>query len=263
MTILDNIIRHKKTEVAKQKKLCPYSYLEKSSFFKNPNNSLVKRLRTSKSGIIAEYKKRSPSKPEINSSASITEVTKGYETAGVCGISILTDRKYFGGSLKDLNLARKTTKLPVLRKDFIIDVYQIVEAKANGADLILLIASVLTKKQIKVFSDFAKSLGLEVLLEIHSLDELEESIVPSVDIVGVNNRNLKSFKVNLNTSRELSDKIPKDFVKISESGIDKASSVINLKDFGYQGFLVGENFMKTDNPGKSAREFIKNIEDEV
>ena len=262
MKILDDIIRHKKKEVIKQKKLFPYTFLEKSSFFKNPTNSLVKRLIKSRSGIIAEHKRRSPSKPNINSNLSITEVIKGYENAGVCGISILTEKKYFGGLLEDLNLARKISKLPLLRKDFIIDLYQIVEAKANGADLILLIASVLTKKQIKVFSDFAKSLGLEVLLEIHSLNELEESTIPSIDIIGVNNRNLKTLEVNLDRSRELSDKIPKDFVKISESGISKVSSVIDLKKFGYQGFLVGENFMKTNDPGKSAREFIKNIEDE-
>ena len=177
-------------------------------------------------------------------------------------MSILTDKKFFSGSLKDLKEARNITKLPILRKDFIIDIYQIVEAKAYGADLILLIAAALSNKEIKVFSDFAKKLNLEVLLEIHSINELKNSLTTSIDIVGVNNRNLKTFEVDINISKELSDQIPNDFIKISESGINKPSSVVELKKYGYKGFLVGENFMKTNDPGESASRFIKKIENE-
>ena len=259
MTILEEIISYKKREVLKQKKLFPYNYLEKSTFFKNPSKSLVKILKKSDSGIIAEHKRSSPSKKEINNNIQINEVIKGYDKAGVCGMSILTDKKFFSGSLKDLKEARNITKLPILRKDFIIDIYQIVEAKAYGADLILLIAAALS---IKVFSDFAKKLNLEVLLEIHSINELKNSLTTSIDIVGVNNRNLKTFEVDINISKELSDQIPNDFIKISESGINKPSSVVELKKYGYKGFLVGENFMKTNDPGESASRFIKKIENE-
>lgn len=262
MTILEEIISYKRKEVLKQKQLFPYNYLEKSTFFKNKNTSLVKILKKSESGIIAEHKRSSPSKKEINNNILISKVIKGYNKAGVSGISILTDKKFFSGSLKDLKESRNMTKLPILRKDFIIDIYQIVEAKAYGADLVLLIAAVLSKKEIKVFSDFAKKLNLEVLLEIHNVHELEKSLTPSIDIIGVNNRNLKTFDVDVNISKELSDQIPKDFIKISESGINESSTVIELKKYGYKGFLVGEKFMKTNDPGKSASEFIKKIENE-
>ena len=262
MTILEEIISYKKREVLKQKKLFPYNYLEKSTFFKNKNKSLVEILKKSDSGIIAEHKRSSPSKKEINNNIPINKVIEGYDTAGVCGMSILTDKKFFSGSLKDLQEARNITELPILRKDFIIDIYQIVEAKAYGADLVLLIAAALSNKEIKVFSDFAKKLDLEVLLEIHSINELKNSLTPSIDIVGVNNRNLKTFEVDINISKKLSDQIPKDFIKISESGINKPSSVVELKKYGYKGFLVGENFMKTNDPGKSASKFIKKIKNE-
>jgi len=263
MTILDKIIADKKIEVALRKQLFPVSYWEASPLFGRTTSSLAKALRSSQSGIIAEHKRRSPSKQNINSSLSVTDVAQGYEAAGVCGMSVLTDGKYFGGSLEDLTLARAVTDFPLLRKEFIVDEYQLIEAKAHGADVILLIASVLTRKEIEQLSTTAQSLGLEVLLEVHNLEELEKSIMPSLDLFGVNNRNLKTFEVDLDTSRTLVEKIPSDFVKISESGISNAASIVDLKTYGYQGFLVGENFMKTENPGASAAAFIKTIEDEA
>ena len=178
-------------------------------------------------------------------------------------MSVLTDKKYFGGSLEDLNLSRATSSIPLLRKEFIVDKYQIIESKANGADVILLIAGILSKKQIKEFSLLAKEFGIEVLLEVHNKEELEKSIMPSVDIIGVNNRDLKTFRVNLDNSRKLSEYIPNEFLKISESGIDSAESINNLRSYGFNGFLVGENFMKTKDPGKTALKFIKEIEDEA
>jgi indole-3-glycerol phosphate synthase len=171
-------------------------------------------------------------------------------------MSILTNGKYFGGSLDDLILARASCQLPLLRKEFIIDSYQIIEAKSYGADAILLIAAILTKKEIKQFSELAKSLHLDVFLEVHNKEELQKSIIPSLDMIGVNNRNLKTFEVNLETSKQLSELIPNDFVKVSESGISSVNAIKELQLFGYKGFLIGENFMKTSNPGTSATEFI-------
>jgi indole-3-glycerol phosphate synthase len=147
-----------------------------------------------------------------------------------------------------------------LRKEFIIDEYQIIEAKAHGADAILLIAGILNRTEIFQLSNTAKGFGLEVLLEVHNLKELKKSVMPSIDIIGVNNRNLKTFEVSLDTSRVLIEEIPDDFVKISESGISEVTAIKDLRSHGYQGFLVGENFMKTDNPGEAAHKFIKQIE---
>ena len=260
MTILDNIVKDKRKEVAQQKKLISNKQLEKSSLFERDIISLAHKLRLSNTGIIAEHKRRSPSKSVINDSLNIKDVAKGYENAGVCGMSVLTDRKYFGGSLDDLRLARASCNLPLLRKEFIIDEYQIIEAKSNGADVILLIAAILDKEEIKQFSELAKSLHLDVLLEVHNEDELHKSIMPSLDMLGVNNRNLKTFEVSLETSKALSQMIPDDFVKISESGINSVEAIKELKPFGYQGFLIGENFMKTNNPGACATQFIKALE---
>ncbi|MBT8393941.1 MAG: indole-3-glycerol phosphate synthase TrpC, partial [Bacteroidia bacterium] len=242
-----------------RKNLIPISQLEQSVLFERETISLAQNLRSSKSGIIGEHKRRSPSKSVINHKLNVQDVALGYEKAGVCGMSILTDGKYFGGSLDDLIIARASCNLPLLRKEFIIDDYQILEAKAHGADVILLIAAILTRNEIKQFSELAKSLKLNVLLEVHNEEELHKSIMPSLDMLGVNNRNLKTFDVSLETSKVLSKLIPNDFVKVSESGISSVEAIKELKPFGYKGFLIGENFMKTDNPGKCANEFIKEL----
>ena len=260
MNILDLIITDKKIEVNQRKRIFPSAYWESSPLFERKTKSLVKSLKASNSGIIAEHKRRSPSKQNINSSLSVEKVARGYESAGVCGMSILTDGKYFGGSLDDLTIARAVSDFPLLRKEFIIDEYQIIEAKAFGADAILLIAAILSPQKILSFSKTAKSLGLDVLLEVHNLNELEKSIMPSIDLIGVNNRNLKTFKVSLETSRSLAEEIPAEFIKVSESGISEVASIKKLKAIGYKGFLVGENFMKTDNPGLAAKDFINQLD---
>jgi indole-3-glycerol phosphate synthase len=259
MTILDKIIADKFKEVSLKKSIVPVSILERSTLFDRETSSLSAVLRKSDTGIIAEFKRRSPSKAVINQSASVYDVATGYEKAGVCGMSVLTDGKYFGGSLDDVLLARASVQLPILRKEFIIDEYQIVEAKSYGADVILLIAAVLTRDQIKKLSETAKSLGLDVLLEVHNLEELQKSIMPSLDMLGVNNRNLKTFEVSTDISKELSTHIPDDFVKISESGISSIEAIKDLQPYGYQGFLIGENFMKTEHPGQSALVFIRKL----
>ncbi|MGV8814368.1 MAG: indole-3-glycerol phosphate synthase TrpC [Gelidibacter sp.] len=260
MNILDHIVADKRKEVDLRRSIIPTSQLERSVLFDRDTVSLTERLRNSTSGIIAEHKRRSPSKSVINQTLSVFDVAQGYESAGVCGMSVLTDAKYFGGSLDDLLLARASCQLPLLRKEFIIHPYQILEAKAYGADVILLIASILSKVEIKQFSELAKGLNLEVLLEIHNEDELNKSVMPSLDMIGVNNRNLKTFEVSLETSKHLSSLIPNDFLKISESGISNIEAIKALKPYGYRGFLIGENFMKTDNAGESARTFIKELQ---
>ncbi|PKQ43610.1 indole-3-glycerol phosphate synthase TrpC [Confluentibacter flavum] len=259
MNILDKIVADKRQEVDLKKSLVPVSQLERSVLFERKTTSLAHKLRNSSSGIIAEHKRRSPSKSTINQNLNVQDVAKGYEHAGVCGMSVLTDLKYFGGALDDLILARASCNLPLLRKEFIIDEYQILEAKASGADVILLIAAILTREEIKQYSEFAKSLQLDVLLEVHNEEELDKSIMPSLDMLGVNNRNLKTFEVSLDISKKLSEMIPNEFVKVSESGISNIKAIKELRPFGFQGFLIGENFMKTDNPGKSAMEFINQL----
>ncbi len=259
MNILDQIIADKRSEVLLKKSIIPITQWEQSVLFGRECTSLATALRTSDTGIIAEHKRRSPSKGTIHQGTNVAQVAKGYEDAGACGISVLTDLKYFGGALEDLLLARAAAALPLLRKEFIIDEYQVVEAKAHGADVILLIAAVLTRNDIKTLSELAKSLGMEVLLEVHNQEELENAIMPGLDMLGVNNRDLKTFEVRLDTSTTLSEQIPDDFVKVSESGISSIAAINELKAFGFQGFLIGENFMKTAHPGKSAAEFIQKL----
>lgn len=260
MTILDKIVADKRKEIHYKKSVIPLEQLKKSVLFNRKTHSLSKNLKKSHSGIIAEHKRRSPSKSVINQSLNCFEVVQAYEKSGVCGISVLTDGKYFGGSLDDLLIARANCELPLLRKDFVIDAYQIYEAKAFGADVVLLIASVLTTEEVKQFSALAKELGLEVLLEIHNQEELGKSIFSEIDLLGVNNRNLKTFKVDIENSKNLAHLIPDTFVKISESGISNIKAIKELQPFGFKGFLIGENFMKTNDIEKETQKFIKQIE---
>ena len=259
MTILEKIVAHKHKEVSKRKTIISTKQLERSKLFERSTYSLSTALKNSGTGIIAEHKRRSPSKATINDLLNVGAVAKGYENAGVCGMSVLTDEKYFGGNLDDLLRARKHCDLPLLRKEFIIDPFQIIEAKAYGADVILLIAAILSRDEIKQFSELAKQLHLDVLLEVHNEEELYKSIMPSLDMLGVNNRNLKTFDVSLETSKKLSELIPEDFVKVSESGINSPIDIKTLRPYGYKGFLIGEQFMKTNDPGESAATFIKQI----
>jgi indole-3-glycerol phosphate synthase len=259
MTILDQIIANKHKEVAAKKAAFPTSLLEKSLLFNRDTVSLAAAIRSSETGIIAEHKRRSPSKSVINDKVLVQDVAKGYQLAGISGMSVLTDTNYFGGSLDDLLLARAVASFPLLRKEFIIDPYQIVEAKAYGADAILLIAASLSSEELKDFSTLAKSLNLDVLLEVHNLEELEKSLLPTVDMLGVNNRNLKTFEVSIEISKSLSGIIPKEFVKVSESGISSTATIKELKEYGFDGFLIGETFMKTENPGLSAKLFIEEL----
>ena len=260
MNILDKIVIRKKEEVALAKQKVSVKELEvNSNFNRKPlvfKDFLLDKTRT---GIISEFKRQSPSKGLINGTADVVEVTQAYNSAGASALSILTDKDFFGGKVEDLFQARAVNQIPILRKDFMIDEYQILEAKAWGADLILLIASILTPQQIINFGKLAQSLGLNVLLEVHNLTELEKSICPNLDAIGVNNRNLGNFTVDIQTSFDLVDQIPDEFLKISESAIDNPEVIKELKKVGYNGFLIGENFMKTADPGQAIRDFVAQL----
>lgn len=260
MNILDKIIECKRTEVEKRRQECPVSDLEKRLLFNRTPLSFRKFLKDpERAGIIAEFKKKSPSKGVINDKVLVQDVVRKYDEGGASAISVLTDIDFFGGADKDLTEARMVVDCPILRKDFIIDEYQIVEAKSIGADIILLIAAALTPKRLKELAELTRFLGMEVLLEVHDEMELENHINDFVDVVGVNNRSLKTFEVSLENSKRLSAIIPDKFLKISESGIRNAEDIFELRKYGFDGFLIGENFMKTEDPGKSMQEFVKSI----
>ncbi|SNT36488.1 indole-3-glycerol phosphate synthase [Ekhidna lutea] len=261
MDILSEIVANKRKEVEASKELYPVKLLEKSMYFDGKPVSLKKYLqREDKSGIIAEIKRKSPSKGMINAHVSVERTSIGYMQAGASGLSVLTDKDYFGGSPEDLKVARSFNFCPILRKDFMIDEYQVIEAKSLGADVILLIAAVLDKKEIEKLGKLAQGLGMEVLLEVHNEEELERSITDKVDLIGVNNRNLKTFETDVKTSMDLVEKIPADFVKVSESGLADPEIIKELKKEGFEGFLMGETFMKNGRPEKAAKEFIKQLE---
>ncbi len=260
MTILDEINNHKRTEIAEAKSKVSMEQLMESPYFKRKTNSLKAALLAERaSGVIAEFKTQSPSKGVINAEAEASEITAAYVAAGASGLSVLTDDRFFGGSFENLASARWANKsTPILRKDFMLDPYQIYEAKAHGADVILLIAESLSKSLLLELTQTAKEIGLEVLVEVHSEEELEK-LNSMVDLVGVNNRNLKTFEVDVQTSVRLSKLIPEQFVKISESGISNPESIAELRAAGFKGFLIGETFMKTDDPGKACRKFIEKL----
>ncbi len=257
MSILKEIVINKRKEIDYFKKNNPISKIEKSEYFNREVLSLKKSL-NEKSGIISEFKRKSPSKPYINLNADVFPITRGYELSNSSGISILTDSKYFGGSNKDITSVRSQINIPILRKDFILDEYQIIESKSLGADIILLIAACLSEEEVKNLSKFAKSFNLQVILELHSEEELSY-LCDSIDVVGVNNRNLKTFKTDINNSIYLASKISSNFLKISESGISNSTEIFLLKEYGYDGFLIGENFMRNDDPVSACNDFIKEL----
>ncbi|MEO8173940.1 MAG: indole-3-glycerol phosphate synthase TrpC [Sediminibacterium sp.] len=258
MNILDTIIAHKRIEVAERKQHTSVTELEKGKFFSNKTLSLKSFLADpERTGIIAEFKRKSPSKGIINNQVTVEEVTTAYAQYGASGISVLTDHKFFGGSIEDLSAAT-INEVPLLRKDFMIDEYQLIEAKAFGAEVILLIAACLSKNEVRTMAATAKQLGMEVLLEIHNNEELDH-ICDAVDLVGVNNRNLKTFEVSIDTSLDLINKIPKEKPAIAESGISDVNTIVTLRQAGFQGFLIGENFMKQASPSIAFADFVNQL----
>lgn len=258
--ILEEIIAHKLVEVEAARQKLSVARLEESELFDRKCYQLKDfMLAEDRNGIIAEFKRASPSKGMINKDAEVSVVSRQYAAGGASALSVLTDNKFFGGSIRDLKEAREVNVIPILRKDFMVEEYQIIEAKAIGADVILLIASVLKPAQIRSFSALAKSLDMSVLLEVHNLEELEESVCDTIDAVGVNNRNLSDFSVDVNHSFNLASRIPDSFLKVSESGISNTHTISSLKKAGFDGFLIGENFMKEADPGKAMQEFSREL----
>lgn len=257
--ILDKIVANKRREVAAMEALIPIDLVataaEQAEYVPV---SMREALLASPTGIIAECKRRSPSKGEIHPKADVRAVVEGYAANGAAACSVLTDTAYFGGSLADLAVARSAVAIPLLRKDFIVSEYQLYQARACGADAVLLIAAVLSADEIRRFTSTAHSLGLEVLLELHSKPELDKYI-PEVDMTGVNNRNLGTFETNLNASRHMIGLLPADAVKVSESGLRTMEDIRRLRDIGYSGFLIGETFMKTVDPGSALKDFVNGI----
>ena len=260
MNILDKIVANKKKEVQQAKSRTSYIDLEESDVFSRECYSFKDfLLDPARTGIIAEFKRKSPSKGIINDKVTVKNVTTGYAAAGASALSVLTDRNFFMGKKADLVAARSANSIPVLRKDFMIDEYQVIEAKSLGADIILLIAAILTPGEIQNLASLAKGLGLNVLLEVHNLEELQRSINPNLDAIGVNNRNLADFTVSVETSYILAPYIPPEFLKISESAISNPQTIKELKLAGFNGFLIGENFMKQEDPGVAMAEFVKEL----
>ncbi|HEY1009096.1 MAG TPA: indole-3-glycerol phosphate synthase TrpC [Daejeonella sp.] len=255
--ILDKIVAKKRQEIEFDRRRTPIIRLEESeSFFRECYSLRQYILDPARTGVIAEFKRQSPSKGIINDSVTVKQVTNGYAAAGASALSVLTDKSFFGGRKADLVEARKVNQIPVLRKEFMLDEYQVVEAKALGADIILLIAAILTPQEIQKLARLAKDLGMSVLLEVHNKAELERSIIPELDAIGVNNRNLGNFEVSVQHSYDLVEHIPAEFLKISESGLSDPKTITELRAAGFNGFLIGENFMKTQDPGKAMKEFV-------
>ncbi|WP_455671974.1 indole-3-glycerol phosphate synthase TrpC [Phocaeicola sp.] len=257
--ILDEIIAHKQLEIELQKGAISQELLINNCNEPMPRVSMRAGLASSPYGIIAEFKRRSPSKGWIKEEAHADLIPPAYEAAGASALSILTDEKYFGGSLKDIRAARPRVQLPVLRKDFIIDEYQLYQARIVGADAVLLIAAALKKEQCRTLAAKAHELELEVLLEIHSEQELDY-VEENIDMVGVNNRNLGTFHTDVENSFRLAEKLPKEMLLVSESGISNPETVKQLRTAGFRGFLIGENFMKTPEPGIALQQFIKALQ---
>lgn len=257
MDVLEKIVIEKKKEVAVHKVNVPIDDLESQSGFQRKCYSLRERLLQAEPyGIVSEFKRKSPSKGIINDQADVVKTTTGYQSAGASGISILTDTPFFGGAYEDLIKARKELTVPVLRKDFIVDEYQVLETKAMGADVMLLIAACLSQQEIMELAKLARSVGLEILLEIHSEEEYDEDLLEYIDILGVNNRNLKTFETSIYTSIDLAEKLPDNVVKISESGLKSLEDLQLINKAGYKGFLIGEQFMRHADPAAELSAFL-------
>lgn len=260
MTILDKIVAQKRQTIAERQARYPIRLLEDSIYFNTPTVSLSAYLqRPEQVGIIAEYKRKSPSKGVINAYASVAEVSVGYMRAGASALSVLTDTPFFGGKNEDLTEARRFNFCPILRKDFVVSEYQVIEARSIGADAILLIAACLSKAELHQLAELAHSLGLEVLVEVHSVEELD-LLSSHTDVVGVNNRNLKTFEVSIQQSLDLLPHLPSELVKISESGLRDPQNVATLRQAGFEGFLIGEHFMQAEDPGAQCRQFIQQVQ---
>jgi len=260
MNILDTIKAQKLQEIAQLKSKFSYSFLEEQPLFNTATHSLKKVIESSVSGgIIAEFKRKSPAKGTINLDADVVQITQGYANATASGLSVLTDSEFFGARKDDFELARKNNSIPMLRKDFMVDEYQIIQSKAMGADVILLIAKLLTQKQLLSYTNLAHELGMEVFLETQNEAEILDNLELPFDVIGINNRNLNSFEVSVENSIQLAQLLPKSSIKIAESGIQSVETIQLLQANGFHGFLIGEYFMKDKNPALKCKNLIQNL----
>jgi indole-3-glycerol phosphate synthase len=262
MDVLDKIIAFKRSELEGKKKFRPVRKFANSAFFKLKMPSFHDALAKPGPSIIGEFKRKSPSYGIININAEVEQVARGYEEAGIAAMSILTDMEFFGGEVHDLQNVAGFVKIPLLRKDFIVDEYQVVESKSIGASAILLIAAVLSKKEVGTLTELSLNLGMDVLFEIHDEKDLEK-MSHKINIIGVNNRNLKTFEVNMDHSRELFSCLPVNCLKVAESGFQTYREVTKLFTAGYNAFLIGGKFMRSKNPGKVAAQFIKDLKKSI
>jgi len=262
MTILEKIKQYKLKEVAQTEINKTVYQLQNEPYFLRQTYSLKQRLQDeTQSGIIAEFKRASPSKGIIHKNADVKKITTSYKKAKATALSVLTDSHFFQAQKNDFATARKYNSIPILRKDFIVSPYQILETKAMGADVMLLIASILSAKEIQRFAKMAKNIGLEVLLEVHTKSEIEEKFCDEIDIIGINNRNLHTFEVDIENSIKLAQSLPNNLPKIAESGINDTATLLRLKKNGFQGFLIGERFMKQEKPAVACRQFVNTLLD--
>lgn len=255
--ILDRIVVDIKEKVAVSRKKVSEEQLKENQHFNRTVYSFAEALKKpGASGVISEFKRRSPSKGIINGEADVREVVSGYQAAGASAVSVLTNETFFGGCNEYLLSAREELTIPILRKEFIVDPYQILEAKSIGADFILLIAEILTKSEVQEFTEFAHSLGMEVLMELHGDDQVGK-IIPELDAVGINNRNLKNFEVDIDRSIAMAKSLPADTIKVAESGLSDPQVALRMREEGFTGFLVGEQFMSKEDPAAACREFCQ------
>jgi indole-3-glycerol phosphate synthase len=259
MSILEQIVARKIREVEERKVLHPYSELEKNIFFQRQTRSLKTSLiEENSAGIIAEFKRKSPSKGIINGNAIPSEICLKYKKAGASAVSVLTDSEFFGGSLDDLSEVSEHISCPVLRKDFIIDEYQIIEARSAGADAVLLITELHSAERLAQLHDFALSFDLEVLVEVHKEENIPR-IPGNAQLIGINSRDLSTFNVNIDQISHLTDILPGNIIKVAESGIRSPEDCLNLKKAGFDAFLIGEYFMDSKDPGKTCETFINTL----
>ncbi len=255
--ILTRIAASKMREVEACRMMVPVEKLEEAAAACSRKPVWMSEAILSGPGIIAEHKRRSPSKGEISPMSDVAEVAGLYAAAGASAMSVLTDTPFFGGSLADLTVARKAAPmLPILRKEFIVDEYQLLEARIAGADAVLLIAAMLPADEIRRLNDYAHALGLQTLVEIHNASEAA-AIPADADMVGINNRDLTSFRTDLSVAASLVGMLPPSAVKIAESGLKTPADMKSLREAGFDGFLIGEAFMSAPNPGSALRSFIE------
>ena len=253
MSFLSEIIERKRQRLASAKRTIPFDNFERRS---DPHR-FRQALLNDGINIIAEFKRRSPSKGVIRADADLEQIARSYEAGGAAAISVLTEEDYFSGSLDDLRTIKSIVDLPVLRKDFIFDDYQIYESAAAGADAVLLIVAALDDEKLVSLRRLAEdSLGLDALVEVHTREEMQRAIACGANVIGVNNRNLHTFEVSIETSLSLAKEAPPGTVLISESGLNNSTDLARLRDAGYHGFLIGESLMRSENPGAALRDLM-------